>query len=295
MKNKIILGTVKFGLPDYGFSSGQSRLSSLGMLNLAWSLGIEILDTSPRYGEAERCIGEYHKNNEMRFSVCTKVDNLRANASVSGNQIYRSLLASVESMNVDVVDTLYLHQNDIQIISDKAIIKALCQLKGDGLVKKIGVSVYSAEECEFALNGDIYDVVQLPVSILDSHIFSQIAEHGRNKEIVARSLFLQGVLFNRGQIRAQISQAEEVFTSLFKIDELVKANQFDLLSVACAFVTGLPQVDHILVGTMCGDHLSNIVKAAEIKLPELLRHDLMSNSRSYKSWGNPRNWKVPTS
>lgn len=291
MKSKIILGTAKFGFADYGFSSNHPQLSSIEMLVSASKLGIGMLDTSPRYGNAEKMIGDYHKKNETQFRVCTKVDDLSADVRTSEREIYDSVLNSLKDLDVDVIDTLYLHQNEIQIISDQNIIKALRKLKCDGLAKKIGVSVYSVEECDFALNCSVYDVIQLPISILDSHIYSQIVENGAAKEIVARSLFLQGVLFNRSAIRGQIKQADDLFRSLSEIDDLAVKHKVDLLDLAVSFVASLPKVDQIIVGTTCEQHLLAIVSASETKLSGVLYDQLKSKSAIYKDWGNPRNWR----
>ena len=130
----------------------------------------------------------------------------------------------------------------------------------------------------------------MPISILDSHIYSQIVENGAAKEIVARSLFLQGVLFNRCAIRGQIEQADDLFRSLSEIDDLAVKHKVGLLDLAVSFVTSLPKVDQIIVGTTCEQHLLSIVSASETKLSGVLYDQLKSKSAIYKDWGNPRNW-----
>lgn len=293
MNSKVILGTAKFGINDYGFSSDKPRLSGIEMLRLACDLGIDILDTSPRYGSAEKIIGQFHKTYKENFRVCTKVDNLTVSSNKSTKKIYNSVFNSLKDLNVNVIETLYLHQNELEIISDKNITKAVCQLKSEGLVKKIGVSVYNKEECEFALKSDDYDVIQLPVSILDSHILSEISGFISSKEIVGRSLFLQGVLFNRNDIYSKVNQAEDLFSKLKILDELSNKYNYSLLNLAVAFVIGLPLVSNIVVGTSSKKNLIKIIKASKIKLPNKLNNELKIHSSKYKIWGNPRNWKDP--
>jgi aryl-alcohol dehydrogenase-like predicted oxidoreductase len=290
MKSKVILGTAKFGTNNYGFSSKEPRLSFTRMLQLANNLGIVTLDTSPRYGLAEKMIGQFHKDSKNIFKVSTKVDNLEPASKRSGYEIKKSVLNSINVLNVRSIETLYLHQNEIDIISDKNIIDALAKVKSDGYVKKIGVSVYNIEECNFALRSQIYDVIQLPVSILDSHIYSQINNLGLSKEIVARSIFLQGILFNRTNINQQIKQSEDLSLYLRTLDEISYKHKYSLVDLAVAFVAGLSMVDNLIVGTSSEKNLEDISKASKIKLPNDLNNHLKDHSSRYKIWGNPRNW-----
>ena len=134
-------------------------------------------------------------------------------------------------------------------------------------------------------------MIQLPISILDSHIYSSLIKNGVDKEIVARSVFLQGVLFNRNNIHAEIKQAEDLLRSISVIDSLVRKYKTDLLTLACTFVSTLKEVNYMIVGTSCSKHLSNIVYASKSSLQSDLYTEIKVFSDQYKDWGNPRNWK----
>ena len=292
MTSGIILGTAKFGIQDYGFSSSQLRSTHSEMFDLSYQCGIRTLDTSPRYGNAEQIIGAYHANSGQRhFKVCTKVDNLKANSLKSKQYIYNSVERSLQRVGVEYIETLYLHQNEMDIIGDRHIMRALQKMKHDGLVNKIGVSIYSKEECKFALDGDLYDVIQLPVSIMDSFIYSELID-GRHtdKEIIARSVFLQGILFNRGDIKAKVRQSASMFKFLEEMDRLALEFKTDLFAMACAFVLSLPEVDAMIVGTSARENLLRIVNSSKLTMPAELTSELCRLSFEYKEWGNPRNW-----
>jgi uncharacterized protein len=290
MINKIILGTAKLGISGYGFSSSEPHLSSSEILGHAYDEGIEILDTSPRYGNAEKLIGDYHVENENRFRICTKVDNLLPNSLSSYGYIQNSVINSIERTKVNIIETLYLHQNDLAIISDKKITKSLIQMKKNGFVKKIGVSVYSREECEFAIKSDVYDVIQIPLSILDSYIYSSEVKTGSTKEIIARSIFLQGILFNRDRISSEIKQSIDLLRYISNIDDLLKEYKIDLMSLACCFVLSLHNVTYMIVSSSSRKNLTYIVESSKNKLHDELFHHIEQLSSSYKAWGNPRNW-----
>jgi uncharacterized protein len=291
MNNKVILGTAKLGKSDYGFSSKEIHSSSYEILNHAHNLGIEILDTSPRYGDAEKLIGDYHLKNENRFRICTKIDNLIPNHFSNEKKIYNSVINSINKTNIKNIEILYLHQNDLQIISNQNIIQSLIKMKSDGLVKKIGVSVYSREECEFAIKANIYDVIQLPISILDSYIYSNEVKSEPTKEIIARSVFLQGILFNNERISSEINQSIDLLRTISIVDELLTKYKIDLLTLACSFVLSLQKVNYMIVGSGSKKNLTNIVQASKNKLQNELCIEIEQLSSNYKEWGNPRNWK----
>ena len=143
--NKFIFGSAGFGMPEYGFSSLNRSSSYNNYLKYLYNSGLRHIDTAPSYGHSESTIGIYHQNNFQKFNVWTKVDSLSCNSHKSIDKVYESVRASLTKMNVRNVECLYLHQNDIKILEDKFIQKALKSVKHDGLANKIGVSIYKPE------------------------------------------------------------------------------------------------------------------------------------------------------
>ena len=77
--NKIILGTVQFGL-DYGINNKEGRPTYetiKEILDLAHTKKIIFLDTAEAYGNSHEIIGEYHANSNNKFKVTTKFSSLR--------------------------------------------------------------------------------------------------------------------------------------------------------------------------------------------------------------------------
>lgn len=291
MSDRIILGTAKFGINNYGFSSSGYQASHVDIFDLAYKYGVRALDTSPRYNNAENLIGDYHKKSKNVFKVSTKVDNLEPESFESEKKIYNSVLESIKRTGVNCIDTLYLHQNEMGIISDTKIINALKNIKNDGFVKKIGVSIYNNEECKFSLDSDIYDVIQLPVSVLDSFMYSELIHSSTtNKKIIARSIFLQGVLFNRDLIKSKVKQSENMLNYISKLDQLALEHKVELFMLACSYVLSLPKVNGIIVGTAVKENLLSIIESSKFKITSDLMDQIYQLSSEYKEWGNPRKW-----
>ena len=70
-------------------------------------------------------------------------------------------------------------------------------LKEEGIVKKIGCSIYSPDELNFILNSLDVDIIQAPLNLLDRRLIdsgwlSKLKSYGI--EVHTRSSFLQGLL-----------------------------------------------------------------------------------------------------
>lgn len=82
--------------------------------------------------------------------------------------------------------------DDLFVPGGERLMAALTDLKQQGLVAKIGVSVYNAEQIDQVLDRFAIDLVQLPISVLDQRLLR--SGHLRKLksagvEVHARSVF----------------------------------------------------------------------------------------------------------
>ena len=94
------------------------------------------------------------------------------------------------------IEILYLHQNQLNIISNPKVLKILKEIQKLKKIKYIGVSIYNLKELNFALKSKIIKVIQIPINVADSYLYSKIPTKS-NKIFVARSIYLQGALINK--------------------------------------------------------------------------------------------------
>lgn len=287
----LILGTAKMGMPDYGFSSGAKKSHPQELLQEAWSIGIRELDTSPRYGNAEKLIGVFHDRSSIKFKVSTKIDGLDPSHNNLKEKIFSSIDQSLRAMRLTEIEVLYLHQNSMEIISNPKVLSVLSEVKEKFPVNKIGVSIYSYDECKFATQHDIYDVVQVPISVMDSNIYSRLDKFSRNRtEIIARSIFLQGLLINRSLIPSRVKQFSPLLNYLSEIDGLAERYGMSLVEIACAYVARLGGVASVIVGSNSVENLTALYGYSQMKISDELFSAIFCMARTYKNWGNPRNW-----
>ncbi len=288
---QLTLGTAKLGMPSYGFSDGYALKDPVNFILRSLNQGIKFIDTSPRYGNAEQLIGEALKLNKNKPSVSTKIDNLVPHSCNTPNSMIKSVNESIKNLNAPI-DICYLHQNDIKIISDKFVHEGIKILKNRNLIKEIGTSVYSQEELIYSLDCGIYDWVQIPVNILDTSFYHIAKNHVSEIKIAARSVFLQGVIFNNHIAGMNIKNHHELLNTLDQLQTLCSDYGFTIQQLSVAYLSSLEKINQIIVGTVSEDKLIENMASLKIQLNKSLIASIERISVKSKPWSDPRSWKL---
>ena len=197
----IILGTVQFGL-DYGISNTCGKTleySAKQILQYAHDKNIDMIDTAAEYGNSESIVGRsINKNDNWRIITKTPhfFDNCIDNTNVK--QLEESFSKSLLNLGKQHIYGLLIHScEDLLKPGGELLFKKMTELKENGLVKKIGVSIYNKEQLNAVLDNFNIDLVQLPINIFDQQLLidgylKKIKDN--DIEIHARSIFLQGLL-----------------------------------------------------------------------------------------------------
>lgn len=289
---ELILGTAKLGLPDYGIhGASKSPVDPRTLLTQAFERGVTKIDTAPRYGNAEQLIGDFHQTTQERFRVTSKAEGLSPGSKQSPQKLYESVMRSLDILGVECLDTLYLHQNEFKIISDAYVHEGLNALKEKKMVQKVGVSVYANEECSYAASSTIYDTVQLPVSILDSVMYEGFAKTQQSGvEFVARSVFLQGIVFRRDKILGNIRDGEAVVSYLHELDAICERYGMNIGDVAIAYVRHCQALSGFIIGASSVEQIVSALDATQCAMPSEMYREIFELSARPRAWTNPRNW-----
>ncbi|HET7775510.1 MAG TPA: aldo/keto reductase [Azospira sp.] len=251
MTAKLGLGTVQWGIP-YGVAnrSGMTSEDEVSrILAKATALGVDLLDTAAGYGRAEAVLGRHDLS---PFRVVTKTPSFKS-ATVGSEQaraVEESLRQSLLTLRLSQVYGLLVHHADDLLVSGgDALIAILQGLKAQGLVRKIGVSIYQDEQLEEVLARFIPDIVQLPLNVLDQRLIinGRLQQlKGLGVEIHVRSVFLQGLLL---MDPADVPSHFAPISPLLKIwHERVREQGMSPVQAALSFVRDLPWVDIVLTG-----------------------------------------------
>ncbi|MGH8671119.1 MAG: aldo/keto reductase [Burkholderiales bacterium] len=265
---KLGIGSAQFGL-DYGISNqrGKTPFGEVkNILEMAASRGIRVIDTAPLYSVSEKVLGETLPAGH-RFDIVTKTP------AFEGDQITRAQVRLLEKTfenslavlhQASVHGFLVHHANALLVKNGEWLFEAMQSLKQRGLIKKIGVSVYTPDEIDGVLEKYEIDLIQLPVNVLDQRLLE--SGHLRmlkraGVEIHGRSVFLQGLL---------LMDPNTLPVHFSGIRQHLKNYQIYLgergltpLRGALGFVMGIGELGAIICGVNDRHQLEEILAAAE--------------------------------
>jgi aryl-alcohol dehydrogenase-like predicted oxidoreductase len=262
LTKKLILGTAQFG-QNYGITNVTGKVSEVEIKSIfrnARLNQIHTLDTASTYGDSELVLGNIGVSD---FDVITKLPSL-GSATSDCYEIYKkSIEGSLKDLKMSRIDTVLLHRPEELISSyGDTIYNALHKLKDDGLVDRIGISIYSPELLDNIYPKYFFDVIQAPLNIFDRRIISsgwlgRLSEMGVS--VIARSVFLQGILLSQvNDLPAYFSKWRPLFMQWI---EFYQENGLSALEASLQFIVQVPEIDKIIVGVESEHQLTEIVRA----------------------------------
>ncbi|MED7787537.1 aldo/keto reductase [Francisella sp. 19X1-34] len=241
--SKLSLGTVQFGL-SYGVANKKGQPTQIDVDNIVdyvISKGVNCFDTAQAYGNSEEVLGKslYGKN-----FIVSKVKS-----DVFIDNFDDSMQSSLQKLNVESLFGLLLHDMEI-FYHDYSLLQTKINLaKSKGYFKYFGVSIYSKEDFDIAINNDLIDMIQLPFNIFDQRAISEKwfeRAREKNKLIFIRSIFLQGLLLmDSKHIPAKLDDARKY---IYDLDKLCHNFNMTRLELSLAFVEALSQDSILLFG-----------------------------------------------
>ncbi|WP_249872150.1 aldo/keto reductase [Oceanobacillus saliphilus] len=291
---KIALGTVQFGI-NYGVTnpSGRSPIQEVRqILEFASKNGISMLDTAPSYGESEKVLGG---NSLTNFNLVTKTPFIKRQiiGESEVDYVVKVFYDSLKKLGVKSLYGLIIHQiSDIYKSGFEKLYVKLKQLKENGLVKKIGISVYEQSEIDYFLGRYKFDLIQLPLNVFDQRLLktgtlSKLKEE--DIEIHARSIFLQGILLAEPEVlHSQFREAQCVHTRYY---EDLRANGLSLLEGALYFIKDITEIDYAVIGVNNFKQLNEIYNSyLNIMNYKNVGIDYTKHSVSNEKIIDPRKW-----
>jgi len=144
--SEMCLGTMTFG-EDWGW--GASKEESRKLFDLFVEAGGNFIDTASNYtnGTSERLVGEFVAGRRDEFVIATKYTLRRPGSdfkdlNAGGNHrknMLRTVEASLQRLNTDVIDLLYLHVWDFTTPVEE-VLRGLDDLVSSGKVLYVGIS-----------------------------------------------------------------------------------------------------------------------------------------------------------
>lgn len=269
------LGTAQLGL-KYGIANktGKPDLKSANqILESAVKNGINSFDTAPGYGNSEEIIGSFVKKLPINESfISTKIPKVQQSKDSTLQETYDNIKSVISSsqrrLNLEQIPICLLHEAIDMTDYDGNVTKSLLRLRDEGIVDKIGVSVYHPDEVLQFLKIDAFDVIQIPINLFDLRLIKQGLLNDliqRDTIVFARSIFLQGLFFlENDKIPPHLHLAKKPLADLNKLSQDIGK---DIATIALTFVRDLSGITSLVIGTETENQLIEDIKL--MNLPPL--------------------------
>ena len=289
------LGTAQFGF-DYGISNEDGKVPAgkvRTLLEIAYTNGIRVLDTAAAYGDSEQALGQAMPE-DCSFRVVTKLPPVKKDciSEEDVSCLRETFFDSLKKLRINNAAGLILHRPRELILSGGEKIYSLLQsLKEERLIEKIGISVYDGEEIDRLFSYYDFDLIQLPLNVLDQRLvksghIEKLKKRG--VEIHARSVFLQGLLL------MPLEQIDPYFNPIITVLKKYRAflDEHGLSPVegALGFLRRLDGPDVLLVGVTNEKQLRDNIAA--FKSAEALNQDYSRFAVEEKEMVNPQLWEL---
>lgn len=270
MNNRLALGTVQFGLP-YGVANqaGQvSREEAGAILDHAASAGLNTLDTAIAYGQSEQRLGEIGVG---QWQIISKLPAIPESCGDVPGWVQQSVSGSLQRLGIKRLGGLLLHRPHQLLERDGQVLyAALERLKQEGVVEKIGISIYDPQELDALMPRYQFDLVQAPFNVLDrrmitSNWLTKLKQAGT--EVHVRSVFLQGLLLMDALDRPTRFKKWQKFWDVWH--QWLAANRLSSLQASLGFALAQTEIDRVIVGVDTVRQLQGILSAADAPAPSL--------------------------
>jgi len=306
--SRILLGCGNFGgvgsSPAF-FGQGIPRDEATRIMDAAWELGITTFDTADAYGggRSETWIGEWlaTKGSDVRdaISIETKTFNPLeegADHGLAGARITRQIDTSLARLGVERVALYLAHDFDPDVPQEETL-RAFDELVRAGKVGAAGASNFTAEQLAEAvelseLEGlTRYEVVQNSFSLLDpgdaDTVFPVCREHGLGYEAFGplaggwlTGKYRRGEDYPAGSRMTQRPQTylryanDETFDALEAFERQATERGVSMAGLALAWLLATPEVNAVVVGPGCAEHLEPVREALGLELSSAERDHL---------------------
>jgi|SRR6185312_11624856 D-threo-aldose 1-dehydrogenase len=288
--------------------------AAIASVERAFELGVNLLDTSPLYGHGlaeHRCGTALRRVPRGQIVVCTKVgrwmDPFHGRADGSGfvggqphravvdysyDGTMRSIEQSLLRLGTDRLDLLLIHDVDIWTHGAEAIearfreamagaYVALDRLRGEGVIRGIGVGVNEADMCTRFAKAGSFDVMLLAgrYSLLEQPALTEFLPLAEQQGIgvLLGGVFNSGILATGAVAGAKYNYRDappEIIAKVANIERVCASHGVALPTAALHFALAHPAVASLVLGAHRPEEVERNVAALAGDVPAALWSDL---------------------
>lgn len=235
--------------------------------------GVNLIDTSPFYGNSEQKIGmavkEYGKRSS--FILSTKTGTHPLYKGYSRDNILRSIDNSLKSLQTDYLDIVHIHdptRADLKSLMENGAIEALLQLKEEKTLLNIGLGVRDHELHVHFIASGYADVIlpYLDYNVLNTTAVALLkASHEKQVAVMLGSALCMGLLSGRDPSKASIKHYDiEKDVSREKAVQMYQwchKNEVSLMAINYKFILANRAVNTIVTGASSKEEVRESLQA----------------------------------
>jgi aryl-alcohol dehydrogenase-like predicted oxidoreductase len=240
---------------------------SIHLLETAITLGINFVDTAMAYVKSEERIGKALSSGQIRrehFHLATKAgerfDEVAGSLyDYSYAGITRSIMESLERLQVDRVEGLQLHTAPLEVVRMGDAIRALQDLRRAGRCEFVGASFSNERACAEAIKSGDYDTIQITYNLLERSAAERllVLAQEANLGVIVKLPLAKGMLSTKVEL---LSPAQQAKVAPYRF--LEREGQ-TLSQAALRFVLNHPAVSTAIPGTKRLEHLRSNAAVAD--------------------------------
>jgi hypothetical protein len=267
---KLVIGSAQLGM-KYGLFNNKpmSRKEFKKIEKLVFKSNINFIDTAISYGDSENIIGNSKLKN---LNIITKIKLPEKKDIYIKDWVSKEISKSLNRLKIKNIYGVLIHDyRDLLGKHGKIYLLSLQELKKKKIIKKIGISIYSPQEIKKIWKFWKPDLVQVPFNPLDNRILDSGWVNTLKKfkvKIFVRSVFLQGLLINEGQL---FRMKRNYIILLNKFKNWCYKNNISLLQGCLHFVKQFKKIDYLVIGFDNYNQLKEIIdvfKKKKIIIPK---------------------------
>ncbi|MCM8775277.1 MAG: aldo/keto reductase [Candidatus Omnitrophica bacterium] len=273
-------GCWAIGGTGYGPTNDEDSLEAL---ETAWNHGVNFFDTADVYGNghSENLLACFLKNKPRdQIIIATKVGwdfyHGGNRKEFSAEYIHFACGESLKRLGVDTVDLYQLHNPSEDLIRQGEIVGILEDLKKQGKIRFIGISVHTESEGLCAIADERVDSVQVPFNLLDQRMSTRVFEESKKKNtgVIVREPLACGILtgkYHAGHMFAKNDHRRrwprtKLELDLQKIDlikTVLSTHRLPLTQAALEYILDFDAVSTVIPGAKTKAQVQENLKASE--------------------------------
>ena len=216
------ISEISLGTWQVGGKWGQpfSHANADALLNTAIDNGVNFIDTADVYGdgESEKAVGRLIKSRSERVYVATKCGrrlNPHTNEAYTPKVLRQFVEDSLTNMQLECLDLIQLHCPPNEVFYRPEIFELFDDLKTEGKILNLGVSVEKVEQAVKAIEFDNVASVQIIYNMFrqrPNELFFKLAKQ-KNVGVIARVPLASGLLTGKFSESSTFSKEDHRFSN----------------------------------------------------------------------------------